>query len=96
MRAMPQLHPVAWAALVAAVVMNVVAFGAFLVDKRRAGQRGARRIPEVTLLALGAFGAAGAWLGVFALRHKTRKPWFLARLLLASALVPGLVWACLG
>lgn len=92
---MPQLSPAIWAAVVAVVVLNVVALGAFFVDKRRAGERGARRIPEATLLAVGAFGPLGAWLGVFALRHKTRKPWFLARLLLASAILPGLAWALL-
>jgi uncharacterized membrane protein YsdA (DUF1294 family) len=94
---MPDLQPTTWAVVIAVVaVANLFVFGAFFVDKRRAADRGARRIPEATLLILGVFGAVGAWLAVFALRHKTRKPWFLARLLLASAVVPGLVWACLG
>lgn len=92
---MPQLELATLAIVVVVAVANVVAFGAYFVDKRRAGRRGARRIPEATLLGLGVLGPAGAWLGVFALRHKTRKPWFLGRLLLASAIVPGLLWACL-
>lgn len=92
---MPQLSPVTWAVIVATAVANVVTFGAYFIDKRRAGQRGARRIPEATLLGLGVVGPLGSWLGVLALRHKTRKPWFLLRLVLASAVAPALAWACL-
>jgi len=95
MTRMPQLQPTTWAVVIAVVVSNVVAFGAYFADKRRASRRGERRIPEATLLGLGVVGPVGAWLGVLALRHKTRKPWFLGRLLLASAVLPGLAWACL-
>lgn len=86
--------PATWAVIAAITIANVLTFGAFFIDKRRAGQRGARRIAEATLLGLGVLGPLGAWTGVLVLRHKTRKPWFLGRLLLASAVVPALVVAC--
>ena len=72
-----------------AVLSNFAALVAYGLDKRRAG-RGERRISERTLVLLGAPGPLGAWTGVFVFRHKTRKPWFLARLALASAALPAL------
>jgi uncharacterized membrane protein YsdA (DUF1294 family) len=64
---------------------NLTAFLLFGWDKWRA-KRGGRRTPEKTLL-LTAFlaGALGAWLGVKAFRHKTRKPSFLWKLAFATA-----------
>lgn len=73
---------------------NVAAFAAYHADKRRA-RRNERRIAEATLLVWGAAGPAGAWLAVALLRHKTRKPWFLTRLALASVVTPPLLWAML-
>ena len=66
------------------VLLDVLSFALFGLDKRRA-RRGAWRIPESTLL-LSALvsGTVGAWAGVYAFRHKTRKPSFLARLALIS------------
>jgi uncharacterized membrane protein YsdA (DUF1294 family) len=53
-------------------VMSVVTFAAYFRDKRAAG-RGERRTPERTLFALNlAGGFAGGWVGMYALRHKTR------------------------
>lgn len=66
---------------------NLLAFAAYGLDKRRAAA-GGPRLRERTLILLGAPGPLGAWAGVWVLRHKTRKPWFLLRLLLASALLP--------
>ena len=67
------------------VVLNVVSFALFGVDKSRA-RRGAWRISESTLLLSGLVsGTVGAWAGVYAFRHKTRKPSFLAKLVLMSA-----------
>ena len=52
-------------------VINFIAFFAFASDKRRA-KRGARRIPESTLLTLAAVGGSlGAWLAMLLFRHKT-------------------------
>ena len=70
-----------------AVGLNLIAFAAYALDKRRAA-RGERRISERALVLLGVPGPLGAWAGVFVLRHKTLKPWFLLRLALASALLP--------
>jgi len=66
------------------VVLNVVSFALFGIDKRRA-RRGARRISENALL-LSALvsGTIGAWAGVVVFRHKTRKPSFLLPLAAAS------------
>lgn len=75
------------AALGLAAGLNLVAFAAWGIDKRRAA-REARRVPERRLLLLGALGPLGAWAGVFAFRHKTQKTWFLVRLALVSALLP--------
>jgi uncharacterized membrane protein YsdA (DUF1294 family) len=68
------------------VVLNLVSFALFGIDKRRANH-GAWRISEATLIGSGAIcGTVGAWLGVFAFRHKTRKPSFLIRLAGATLL----------
>ncbi|MBQ6353259.1 MAG: DUF1294 domain-containing protein [Mogibacterium sp.] len=56
--------------------INLVAFAAFGIDKRRA-RIGAWRIPEKTLLLLAVLGGSvGAWLGMTTFHHKTRKPLF--------------------
>ena len=80
------------------VCVNVLAFAAFGVDKARA-QRGAWRISEKALMLLAAAGGGiGAFAGMQAFRHKTRKPLFrygvpalLAVWLLAGALVVGAI-----
>jgi uncharacterized membrane protein YsdA (DUF1294 family) len=54
------------------ILVNLITFLCFASDKRRA-KRGARRIPESTLLTLAALGGApGAWLSMLVFRHKTR------------------------
>ena len=58
------------------LALNLLAFGAMFADKRLA-RAAARRIPERVLLGLAlAGGCPGAMLGMFAFRHKTRKPRF--------------------
>ena len=54
------------------VLINIVAFCFYFIDKRKA-RKGAWRIPESTLI-LQAFigGSIGALLGMYLLRHKTQ------------------------
>lgn len=55
------------------LMMNLAAFIAFGVDKRRARQ-GRWRVPEARLLLLSALGGfVGAFLGMRVFHHKTRK-----------------------
>jgi uncharacterized membrane protein YsdA (DUF1294 family) len=83
--------------LVALVLaLNLGAFLLFGWDKL-ASVRRARRVPEGRLLlAALALGAAGAWLGVVAFRHKSSKPSFLARLALATLGSLAIAWAFVG
>ena len=68
------------------LVTNVVAFALFGVDKSRA-RRGARRIPERTLILWAALsGTVGAWLGMRVFHHKTAKQSFVAQMALATLL----------
>jgi len=54
------------------IVVNVLAFLLYGIDKRRA-LRHQWRIPESTLLALAAIGGSvGAWLAMRLFHHKTR------------------------
>ena len=58
------------------LVLNVVTFLVFAVDKFQA-RRGGYRVPIVTLLSLAfAGGSLGAITAMYLLRHKTRKPYF--------------------
>ena len=58
--------------LAALLLVNIVAFAAYGIDKRKA-QKGKWRIPESTLLLLAFFGGApGALMGMRAFRHKTK------------------------
>lgn len=58
------------------VVMSVIAFFAYGLDKRKA-KKGAWRTPEAVLLGLGFFGGAvGALLGMHTFRHKTKHFYF--------------------
>ena len=59
------------------IAVNVLAFSFMGIDKRRA-RAGMRRIPERTLFMTAvAGGVFGAWLGMYAFRHKTRKRAFV-------------------
>jgi uncharacterized membrane protein YsdA (DUF1294 family) len=58
------------------IAANVVTFGLYTFDKRRA-QHDGRRVPELILHGLAvAGGALGGIAGQWLLRHKTRKPDF--------------------
>ena len=55
------------------IVINVVAFLAMYIDKRKA-KYGKWRIPEQTLLILALIGGSiGAIAGMYTFRHKTKK-----------------------
>ena len=58
------------------VIINLIAFLTFGADKRRA-RRDKRRVRESTLFLLAAIGgSAGALLGMYVFRHKTRHWYF--------------------
>lgn len=77
MRAVKGWSPT-WAELLAALLAcyNLAVFLVYAWDKVRA-RRGGWRVPERTLLCLAALGGgAGAVLGIYLIRHKTRKARF--------------------
>ena len=54
------------------LLINAVGFGVMLYDKYLA-KNNLWRIPEKTLLGIAAFGGSvGCWLGMYAVRHKTK------------------------
>ena len=70
------------------ILVNIIAFAAFGIDKRKAVKH-KYRISEATLLGLALIGgAAGALAGMHLFHHKTRKPLFRAiPVLLAAQIV---------
>lgn len=57
--------------------MNLLGLIAMRHDKKQAKRRG-RRVPENTLMLIAfAGGALGAWLGMYAYRHKTKHAAFI-------------------
>lgn len=85
------LFPVLAVILVAA---NGISFLLFLSDKRRA-KRGARRIPEGTLLCSAAIGPFGAFAAMRLFHHKTRKGKFLLVPLFLALHVLAILWLSL-
>ncbi|MEM7204864.1 MAG: DUF1294 domain-containing protein [Planctomycetota bacterium] len=75
-------------ALVVIGVINAITFAAFAIDKWKAkAQR--RRVPEATLCGLAlATGLLGAWGGMYAFRHKTRKRSFQLKMVAVTVLNP--------
>ncbi|MEM6469754.1 MAG: DUF1294 domain-containing protein [Planctomycetota bacterium] len=79
--------------LIAALVFNLIALAGYVFDKWLA-KRERSRISEARLYQLAFFGPVGAILGVWWVRHKTRKFSFLLRFIatvVASILVHALV-----
>ena len=68
------------------LMLNVIAFSLFGLDKQRA-KRGLWRIRESVLLAvIWLMGGVGAWLGMRLFRHKTQKRRFVISANVASVL----------
>ena len=66
-----------WVVISYLIVINIIAFIVFGVDKSRA-RRHAWRVPEATLFALAIFGGSiGAIAGMYFFRHKTRHWYFV-------------------
>jgi len=80
--------------LVVYLVLNVLAFLAYGSDKRRA-RKGKERTPEATLLLWAVVAAPGAYLGMKAFHHKTRKTKFLLVPVLALLHFIAIVWVVL-
>lgn len=84
-----------WPALAGAALLlfNLIVLLTYAWDKLRA-RRGGRRVPERTLLWLAALGGgAGALLGVYLVRHKSRKARFAVGVpVLLAAQVGMAVW----
>ena len=86
--------------ILAALLVNIVAFAAYGIDKRKA-QKGRWRIPESMLLLLAFFGGAiGALMGMRVFHHKTKHwkfkilvPLFLV---LQLALIVWLIYRSMG
>lgn len=58
------------------IIINLIAFFAMLIDKRRA-EKGKWRIKEYTLFLLALLGGSiGAIIGMYTFRHKTKKARF--------------------
>ena len=65
-----------WAILIFLTVVNTLSFSAMAIDKNRS-RRGKERISEGALLFWAVFfGGIGIYLGMFTLRHKTKKWYF--------------------
>ena len=76
------------------VLINALAFGLMLADKRRARKK-LWRIPESTLMVTALLGGSlGALIGMYTARHKTRHPKFTIGipLILALQLLAGLLF----
>lgn len=74
-----------FAASVAVVLANLLAFVVYGFDKRQA-VNDAWRVSEGTLILLAILGGIGAWMGCEVFRHKTRKQPFRTYLTIAVIL----------
>ena len=78
-------------------LVNIWAFALMGFDKRRAKQKGARRIRERTLFLSALLGGGlGAFLGMWVFRHKTKHWYFVTGIpLIALAEAALCIWLCL-
>lgn len=59
-------------------IMTVITFFLYALDKKKAQTKGARRIPEATLLAFSILGGAlGGYLAMIIRHHKTKHWYFV-------------------
>ena len=74
------------------VIINIIAFIVYGIDKLKA-KRGKWRIPEVTLLLLAIIGGSiGAWCGVKVWHHKTLHKKFRYGIPLIIAIQIAMIW----
>ena len=74
------------------IIMNIIGFCLMGLDKHRARTR-QWRIPEKVLFGAALLGgSAGAWAGMYAFRHKTRRWYFVVGMPLILAVQTGLLW----
>ena len=78
------------------VVMSLLTFAAYGMDKRKA-KKGQWRIPEKTLLLLAVLGGSlGALLGMYVCHHKTQKTKFVIGvpviIAVQAAVAAGFLW----
>ena len=60
------------------IIINLIAFIIMLIDKIKSTKPGAERISEGMLFFMATvFGSFGVYAGMFAVRHKTRKWYFI-------------------
>lgn len=82
--------------LIIAGLLGVLNLSAFLLmwwDKHKSQKNGAERIPEGLLFFwAAAFGSLGVWAGMVALRHKTRKWYFVVGVPLLVMQQGALLW----
>ena len=70
---MPQLL------IVYLLLINLLGFILYGIDKAKSKRKGSRRIPERTLLCLARMGGGvGCWMGMMLFRHKTKHDRFMA------------------
>jgi len=59
--------------LIYLLLINLLGFILYGIDKAKSKRKGSRRIPERTLLWVARFGGGvGCWLGMMLFRHKTK------------------------
>jgi len=60
------------------LLINLLGFALYGVDKAKSKRKGSRRIPERTLLWVARLGGGlGCWLGMMLFRHKTQHTRFM-------------------
>ena len=78
------------------IILNVCVFILYGVDKWKACHH-KWRISETSLLVAAVFGVIGAWAGMYAFHHKTRKPKFylgVPVILVGEMIVWSLCFSC--